>query len=103
MVLIGFEMIAEEEYLLIIQPEGLLPGFGLEVVVRQRTQNEFIGRSGEPASNPMTIPADVLPNIECSIHQWMGLYGVHLGIGQPDVASHLTQNRSMSGANLIVH
>src|SRR5215831_11877881 len=96
-------MIAEEEYLAVIQAEGLLPSLGPEVVPGQSTENKFIGRSGQPTGDPMAIAANVFPDMERGIHQRARLYGVHLGIGESDVTAHLTQKCGMARADLIVH
>src|SRR5712691_1424206 len=103
MILVGLQVIAEKEYLLVIQTEGLLPCFGTEVVGGQSAQDKFVGRSSQPTGDPMAIAANVFPNVERSVHQWAGLYVVHLLIGERDIASHLPQNRGMAGADLIVH
>src|SRR6516164_2974614 len=96
-------MIAEKEYLAVIQAEGLLPGLGPEVVPGQSTENKFVGRSGQPTGDPMAIAANVFPDMERGIHQGMRLYSVHLGIGESNVPAHLAQKCGMAGADLVLH
>src|SRR6266404_5435015 len=103
MILVSFQVVAEEEHLLVIQTEGPLPGLWPEVVLRHRAEDKFVGRSGQPAGNPMAMAANVFPDVERGVDQRYRRHGVHLGIGQSYVTSHLPQNGGMAGADLIVH